>query len=79
MESMIYMINREVITHGNYMNLQDNTDESVLAMTLKRVYSFLGLKEPIWNNVIRRDAVRKLTGYNRYKLWKLKKEHKHLS
>ncbi|NOQ22477.1 MAG: hypothetical protein GQ565_07490 [Candidatus Aegiribacteria sp.] len=42
-ETMLYMINREVISHGNYINLQDNTDESVLALTLKRVYSFLGL------------------------------------
>lgn len=78
-EKMLYMINREVITHCNYMNLQDNTDESVLAIILKRVYSFLGLSEPIWNNVIRRDVIYKLTGYNQYKLWKLEKKYRELS
>ncbi len=79
MKTMLYMINREVITHSNYINLQDNTDKSVLARTLKRVYSFLGLKEPIWNNVMRRDLIYKLTGYNRYRLWKLEAEYREYS
>ena len=79
MKTMLYMIDREVITHGNYINLQDNTDESVLARTLKRVYSFLGLKEPVWANVMRRDFIYKLTGYNRYRLWKLEKEYREYS
>jgi radical SAM superfamily enzyme YgiQ (UPF0313 family) len=75
-ETLLYLINREVIMHGNYINLQDNTDESVLATTLKKVYSFMGLKEPIWNNVLRRDFIYKLIGYNRYRLWKLDKEYR---
>ncbi|MCK4505727.1 MAG: radical SAM protein, partial [Candidatus Aegiribacteria sp.] len=78
-ETMLYMINREVITHGNYINLQDNTDKSVLARTLKKVYSFLGLKEPVWINVMRRDFIYRLTGYNRYRLWKLETEHREYS
>lgn len=78
-ETMLYMINREVITHSNYINLQDNTDKSVLARILKKVYSFLGLKEPVWINVMRRDFIYKLTGFNRYRLWKLEKEYKEYS
>ncbi len=76
MKTMLYMINREVIIHGNYINLQDNTDESILAMTLKKVYSFLGLKEPVWVNIMRRDFIYKLSGYNRYRRWKLEKENR---
>jgi radical SAM superfamily enzyme YgiQ (UPF0313 family) len=79
MKTMLYMINREVITHGNYINLQDNTDKSVLARILKRVYSFLGLKEPIWNNVMRRDCIFKISGYNKYRLWKLETEYREYS
>ncbi|MCK5064928.1 MAG: cobalamin-dependent protein [Candidatus Fermentibacteraceae bacterium] len=79
METMLYLINREVITHSNYINLQDNTDESMLARALKSVYSILGLKEPVWANVIRRDFFYKLTCYNRYRLWKLEKEHREYS
>ncbi len=76
METMLYLINREVIKHGNYINLQDNTDESMLATTLKSVYSFLGLKEPVWTNVMRRDVIYKVTGYNRYRLRKLEKDYR---
>ncbi len=79
METMLYMINREVITHGNYINLQDNTDKSVLARTLKKVYSFLGLKEPVWVNIMRRDFIFKISGYNKYRLWKLEAEYKEYS
>ena len=79
MDTMLYMINREVITHGNYINLQDNTDESALAMILKRVYSFLGLQKPIWSNIMRKDSIHTLTGYNRYRLWKLEKEYRDCS
>ncbi len=78
-ETMLYMINREVITHSNYINLQDNTDKSVLARILKKVYSFLGLKEPVWVNVMRRDFVFKLSGYNKYRLWKLETEYREYS
>ncbi len=68
-------INREVITHGNYINLQDNSDKSLLARTLKQVYSFLGLREPEWTNVMRRGFIYKIAGYNRYRLWKLEEEY----
>lgn len=78
-ETMLYMINSEVITHGNYINLQDNTDKSVLARILKKVYSFLGLKEPVWVNIMRRDFIFKISGYNRYRLWKLETEHREYS
>jgi len=75
-ERLLYLINREVITHCNYMNLQDNTDESALARTLKRVYSIVRLKKPLWTNIMRRDIIYNLTGYNRYRLWNLEREYK---
>ncbi len=75
-DKMIYLINKEVITHSNYINLQDNTDESVLARTLKRVYSLIRLKEPVWTNIMRRYIIYKLTGYNRYRLWNLERKYK---
>ncbi len=75
-ERMLYLINREVITHCNYINLQDNTDESVLARTLKRIYSLIRIKNPVWTNIMRRDIIYKLTGYNRYRLWNLERKHR---
>lgn len=78
-ETMLYMINREVLTHANYINLQDNTDESVFVRVLKKVYSVFRMKEPVWTNVIRRDIIYRLTGYNRYRLWNLEKEYRKFS
>lgn len=75
-DEMAYMINKEVITHQNYLNLQDNTDDSLLAQLVKRAYGFFRIREPLWTNVIRRDKLYNLFGYNKYRLWNLEKKHK---
>jgi radical SAM superfamily enzyme YgiQ (UPF0313 family) len=74
--NMLYMINREVITHSNYINLQDNSEGTLLARTIKRVYSILRLREPLWTNIIRRDIIYKISGYNQYRLRNLKKKYR---
>jgi anaerobic magnesium-protoporphyrin IX monomethyl ester cyclase len=75
-ENMLFLINREVITHCNYINLMDNTDESLLARVLKRMYSLFRLNEPIWTNIHRRYIINRLTGYNFYRLWALNRKHR---
>ncbi len=74
MQRLKYLIDREVIMHANYINLQDNTDESLLARMMKRLYSRFGVGEPIWTNIIRRNTLRRVLLLNRYRLWKLKRE-----
>lgn len=64
-ERMMYLIEREVISHPNYINLQENTDTSLLARILKRMYSILGIRSPIWANIRKRDRIYRLTGHNR--------------
>ena len=54
----ILLIDREIVTHDNDINLQANKNESVLARTLKNVYSFPGLEKPVWANVMRKDCFR---------------------
>ncbi|MCD4775963.1 MAG: cobalamin-dependent protein [Candidatus Aegiribacteria sp.] len=75
-KEMLYMINREVINHSNYINLQDNSESTLLARTLKRLYSVLRLKEPLWTNIMRRDLIYRISGYNRYRLKNLEKEYR---
>lgn len=74
-KKMLYMINREVITHSNYINLQDNSEQTILSRALKKVYSVFRLKEPLWANIMRRDIIYKMLGINRRKLSNLKKKY----
>lgn len=74
-KTILYLINKEIITHGNYINLQDNSDTTILAKILKKVYALAGLKEPVWANIMRRDLIYRATGYNKYRLWNLEKKY----
>jgi len=78
-KKMFYMINKEIITHPNYINLQDNSEETIFTRVLKMTYSFLRLKEPLWTNVMRRDILYRITGYNRYRLRNLMKKYEETS
>ena len=75
-KKMLYIINRETIIHPNYINLQDNAEETILSNALKRVYSIFRLKEPLWTNIMRRDIIYRITGYNRHRLRNLKKKYR---
>jgi len=72
-EAIVYLINKEIISHGNYINLQENSDTTILAKILKKVYAAARLKKPLWANIMRRDFLYRITGYNKYRLWLLEK------
>jgi len=74
-ERMMYLIEKEVIAHPNYINLQENTDSSLLARSLKRLYSILGIRSPIWANIRKRDLINRLTGHNRRRRRRLERKH----
>jgi radical SAM superfamily enzyme YgiQ (UPF0313 family) len=75
-KEMLYMINREVITHPNYINLQDNSEKTILSRILKKVYSILRLKEPLWTNIMRRDIIYRMLGYNKRRLRNLEEKYR---
>jgi radical SAM superfamily enzyme YgiQ (UPF0313 family) len=71
LERMKYMIDREVISHPNFINLSDNTDDTLLARALKRIYSILRIREPVWTNIMRRNILKKVFLLDRYELRRL--------
>lgn len=73
-EMLFYLINRSVLSHTNYINLQDNQEDSILAKAIKKVYAALRIEEPVWVNIIRRNFFYRISGYNRYRLWRLESD-----
>ncbi len=75
-QALFYLINKAVIKHPNFMTMRSNEEDNFLARTVKRLYGKFNIEEPLWVNLMRRDILYRITGYNRYRLWKLEKEYK---